>query len=170
MQAVFGVKAAVLRGGKGADKTMVSIARQRMAETVRELGASQKVFFLLDWAELSELPRLVRMLPDRSPPSQRLAALGANQYRAFRFEPSGAIKAALVFLRLDDHLTAQPAKDLALIQAALVICPWSAKTIADNPPLTDTAGLIRAGSAPALPVVARDSSHPLRITARLRAS
>ena len=40
----------------------------------------------------------------------RLAAAGANQYRAFRFDEAGAIRAAFVFIRMDEALADMPAE------------------------------------------------------------
>lgn len=174
---VFGVEDATLRVVKGAIEAVVTLAGHKMAETDPELGANLMIFFLRDWAELPQVPGLDRLIPDLSPLCDRLAAGKANQYRSFRFEPSGAIKAAFVFLRMDDALSALPAEDLALMQAAQVICLWCDRAFATLSPLADLggkiilrpdiAGVIRAAYAAVMPEVARDASHALRIAARL---
>lgn len=174
---VFGVEDETLRVVKGAIEAVVTLAGHRMAETDPELGANLMIFFLRDWAELPQVPGLDRLIPDLAPLCARLDAGRANQYRAFRFDPNGAIKAAFVFLRMDDALSALPAEDLALMQAARVICLWSDRAFADLSPLADLggktilrpdiAGVIRAAYAPVMPQVARDASHALRIAARL---
>jgi len=174
---VFGVEDATLRVVKGAIEAVVTLAGHKMAETDPELGANLMVFFFRDWAELPQVPNLDRLVPDLAAACQRLAAAEANQYRFFRFDPDGAIKAAFVFLRMDDHLAAIAAEDLALAQAAQVICLWSDRAFAEVSPLAriadrvilrpDVAGIIRAGYAAHMPVVARDASHALRIAARL---
>ena len=135
------------------------------------------VFFFRDWEELPQVPNLDRLVPDLAPLCARLQAAGANQYRFFRFDADGAIKAAFVFLRMDAHLSALAAEDLALAQAAQVICLWSEAAFADTSPLgrvgetvilrPEIAALIRAGYAPLLPAVARDASHALRLAARM---
>lgn len=174
---VFGVEDETLRVVKGAIEAVVTLAGHRMAETDPELGANLMIFFLRDWADLRQVPGLDRLIPDLGRLCDWLADASANQYRAFRFEPTGAIKAAFVFLRMDDALSSLPAADLALMQAAQVICLWSERAFADLSPLADLgettilrpdiAGVIRAAYAPVMPVAARDASHALRIAARL---
>ncbi len=174
---VFGVEDETLRVAKGAIEAVVTLAGHKMAETDPELGANLMVFFFRDWAELPQVPNLDRLVPDLAAACQRLAEVEANQYRFFRFDADGAIKAAFVFLRMDDHLAAIAAEDLALAQAAQVICLWSDRAFAEVSPLAriadrvilrpDVAGIIRAGYAAHMPVVARDASHALRIAARL---
>lgn len=175
---VFGVEAATLAVVKGAIEAMVALAGHRMAETDPELGANLMVFFFRDWAELPQVPNLERMIPDLGPLCGRLAARGANQYRAFRFDSQGGIRAAFVFLRMDDHLAALPAEALALAQAAEVMLSWGEGAFAAASPLgagvggrvilrPDIALLIRAAYDPVLPVAASDPAHALRLAARL---
>lgn len=174
---VFGVEEATLRVVKGAIEAVVTLAGHKMAETDPELGANLMLFFFRDWPELPQVPNLDRLLPDLAPLCARLDAAGANQYRAFRFDAEGAIKAAFVFVRMDEALAAIPAETLALSQAAQVILLWSDRAFADASPLAraggtvilrpDIAGVIRAGYDPVLPVVAHDAAHALRLAARL---
>ena len=174
---VFGVEDATLRVVKGAIEAVVTLAGHKMAEHDPELGANLMVFFFRDWAELPQVPNLERLVPDLGPLCERLEAAGANQYRFFRFDPDGAIKAGFVFLRMDAHLQAIAAEDLALAQAAQMICLWSDKAFAEVSPLAlidgqvilrpDVAGIIRAAYARHMPVVARDASHAFRLAARL---
>ena len=174
---VFGVDDATLSVVKGAIEAVVALAGHKMAETDPELGANLMVFFCRDWAELPQVPNLDRLVPDLGPLCARLTQAKANQYRFFRFDADGAIKAAFVFLRMDAHLAAMAAEDLALAQAAQVICLWSDRAFAESSPLATVGGqvilrpeigdLIRAGYAPVLPVVARDAAHAFRLAARL---
>jgi len=176
---VFGVDDATLAIVKGAIEAVVTLAGHRMAETDPELGANLMVFFFRDWVELPELPNLDRLIPDLVPLCARLAVQGANQYRIFRFDADGAIKAAFVFLRMDAALSEIPAETLALSQVAQVILLWSDRAFAETSPLArvgetvilrpDIAGVIRAAYAPVLPAVARDPSHALRLAARMGA-
>ena len=177
---VFGVEDATLATIKGAFEAVVALAGHKMAETDPELGANLMVFFCRDWAELAELPNLDRLIPDLAALCARLAASGANQYRAFRFDAEGAIKAAFVFLRLDPDLAEQPAADLALAQAVQVILCWGDSAFAARSPLAlvggqvvlrpDIAALIRAAYDPVLPAVAQDGAHGLRLAARVALS
>lgn len=175
---VFGVEEATLSVVKGAIEAVVTLANHRMAETDPELGANLMVFFCREWAELPQVPNLDRLVPDLGPLCDRLAAAEANQYRIFRFDPNGAIRAAFVFLRMDEHLSAVPAETLALSQAVQTILLWSDTAFMDAAPLAhlpdgtvilrpDIAGVIRAAYDPVLPAVAQDASHALRLAARL---
>lgn len=174
---VFGVEDATLSTVKGAIEAMVTLAGHRMAETDPELGANLMVFFFRDWAELPLVPGLDRLVPDLGPLCERLAAQGANQYRLFRFDADGAIRAAFVFLRMDAALAAMPAETLALTQAAQAILLWSDRAFADVSPLARAGGtvilrpeigaLIRAAYDPVLPAAARDPAHALRLAARV---
>lgn len=173
---VFGVDDATLSVVKGAIEAVVTLAGHKMAETDPELGANLMVFFFRDWAELPQVPNLDRLIPDLGALCDRLAAVGANQYRAFRFDAEGAIKAAFVFLRMDDALARMPAETLALNEAAQVILLWGERAFAEASPLgqaggavilrPEIAGVIRASYDRVLPAVARDASHAYRLAAR----
>lgn len=173
---VFGVDDATLATVKGAIEAVVTLAGHKMAETDPELGANLMVFFFRDWAELPQVPNLDRLIPDLGPLCDRLAAAGANQYRAFRFDAEGTIKAAFVFLRMDAALGAMPAETLALNEAAQVILLWGDTAFVDGSPLgragdavilrPDIAGVIRAGYDTVMPAVAHDPSHAYRLAAR----
>jgi len=97
---------------------------------------------------------------------------------AFGFEQDGAIRAVFVFLRMDGALADTPADVLALAQAARAMLLWSDGTapamVAAGPDgaalAPAVARLIRAAYDPALPAVAADSSHALRLAARMGAA
>ncbi|MFD1913117.1 hypothetical protein [Halodurantibacterium flavum] len=174
---VFGVEDATLSVVKGAIEAVVTLAGHRMAETDAELGANLMVFFFREWRELTETPNLDRLVPDLASLVARLE--GANQYRLFRFDQAGAIRAAFVFIRMDAHLSAMPAQTLALAQAAQVILLWSDRAFAVHSPLAvagevvilrpEIAGVIRAAYDPVLPAAGRDASHAYRLFARMSA-
>ena len=176
---VFGVDEATLSVVKGAVEAVVALVGHKMAETDPELGANLMVFFFRDWAELPDVPNLDRLIPDLGPLCARLEAADANQYRIFRFDEGGGIKACFVFVRMDAHLRAVPAEVLALNQAVQAILLWSDKAFMDQSPLGEASGtvilrpeigdVIRAVYDPVMPVVARDASHALRISARMGA-
>ncbi len=174
---VFGVDDATLATVKGAIEAVVTLAGHRMAETDPELGANLMVFFFRDWAELPQVPGLDRLVPDLGPLCDRLATQGAAQYRFFRFDAHGAIRAAFVFLRMEGALADLPAEVLALNEAVQVILLWGEAAFSETSPLAragetvilrpEIAVLIRAAYDPVLPAVARDASHALRLAARL---
>ncbi|WP_353390633.1 hypothetical protein [Ruegeria sp. HU-ET01832] len=177
---VFGVQDGTLATVKGAFEAVVTLAGHKMAETDPELGANCMVFFFRDWKELLEVPDLDRLIPDLAPLVDRLVAADANQYRVFRFEEDGAIRAAFVFLRMDNELSQVPAETLALSQVVQTILLWSDTAFRAQSPLAvagettvlrpDVAALIRAAYDPVLPGATQDSAHALRLFARLQAS
>ncbi len=174
---VFGVDDKTLEIVKGAVEAVVVLAGHRMTEMDPELGVNLLFFFIRDWDELSATPDLDRLVPELPELIVRLKAAEANQYRAFRFDEGGAIKAAFVFVRMDNALAIVPAEDLALAQVAQTILLWSDAAFTDTGPLAevggnvilnpDVAAIIRAGYDPTLPAVAQDPSHALRLAARI---
>ncbi|MDN5786884.1 hypothetical protein [Pseudorhodobacter sp.] len=174
---VFGVEDTTLAVVKGVVEAVVALAGHQMAETDAELGANLMLFFLTDWAELRDVPRLGDMIPDLEALTYRLEAAGANQYRSFRFDAGGAIKAAFVFVRMDADLAEAPAEVLALSQMVQVILLWSDQAFKTRAALVtvgeaialraEIAALIRAAYDPVMPRVAHDPSHALRLAARM---
>ncbi|MHA6347112.1 hypothetical protein [Roseivivax sp. CAU 1761] len=178
---VFGVADTSIAPIKGAFEAVCQLAGHPMAETDPELGVTLPIFFVRDWQELLGVPDLDRMIEGLEPLVERLTAQGANQYRVFRFEPSGAIRACFVLLRLDAALAALPAEELALGQAVQTILLWSDRAFAARSPLgrladgrvvlrPEIAQVIRAAYDPALPEAASDPAHALRLQARIAAA
>jgi len=176
---VFGVDDATLAVFKGAIEAVVTLAQHQMAETDPELGANLMVFFCRDWDEMTDVPHLEKLVPDLGPLVARLKQADANQYRIFRFDESGAIRAAFVFLRMDQHLEAVSADTLALSQAVQTIVLWSDTAFRETSPLAvvndqtvlrpDISAVVRAAYDPVMPAVAQDASHALRLVARMGA-
>jgi hypothetical protein len=175
---VFGVEEATLRTVKGAIEAVVTLAGHRMAETDPELGANFMLFFLRDWAELVDVRDLDRLIPELADLVPRLEAADANQYRVFRFDANGGIKACFAFVRMDAELDAVPVEVLALSQAVQAILLWSDTAFTGRSALVRTeegvtilrpmvAAVIRAAYDPVLPVIAREPAHALRILARM---
>jgi len=174
---VFGVEDETLSVVKGAFEAVAALSGHKLTETDPELGSNCMVFFFRDWAELPEVDGMDRLIPDLGPLVGRLAAADANQYRMFRFDEAGAIKAAFVFLRMDTEMMKQSAEALALSQVVQTILLWSDRAFRDRSPLAlagdktilrpEIAGLIRAAYDPVLPAVAQDPSHALRLFARM---
>ncbi len=177
---IFGVEDATIATVKGAFEAVVTLAGHRMAETDPELGANLMVFFLRAWEELLAVPGLDRMIDDLAPLVARLAAAGANQYRVFRFDAAGGIRACFAFVVMDDEMAQVPAETIALSTAVQTILLWSDRAFTDRSALAQgpsgsvflrpgIAAVIRAAYDPALPVVADDAAHALRLAARLGA-
>ncbi|MGD9917293.1 MAG: hypothetical protein AB7U46_04690 [Paenirhodobacter sp.] len=176
---VFGVDAATLATVKGAVEAVVALAGHKMAETDPELGANLMIFFFRDWQELLEVPNLDQMIDGLADIVARLDDAGANQYRTFRFDRDGAIRACFAFVRMDAALDEVPAETIALNQAVQMILLWGESAFAAHPPLAmargvtvlrpEIAAIIRAAYDPVMPPVAQDASHALRLAARLAA-
>ena len=175
---VFGVKDETLAVIKGALEAVMILSGHQMMETDPELGSNMMLFFFKDWGELPEVPGLDRLIPDLVPLVDRLEAAEANQYRIFRFDEAGAIKACFVFLRMDRHLSAVPAETLALSQIVQSVVLWSDLAFRQRSPLAvagertilrpEISALIRAAYDPVLPAMAMHPSHALRLAAAMR--
>lgn len=179
---VFGVADETLGTLKGAVEAVIALAGHRMAETDPELGVNLLVFFCRDWDELLSVPDLDRLIAGFPALVARLKTAGANQYRVFRFDAAGAIRACFAFVRMDDDLDSVPAEVLALNQAVQMILLWSDRAFTGASPLArlpggeagpgrvilrpEIAAVIRAAYDPVLPAAARDKSHALRLSAR----
>jgi hypothetical protein len=176
---VFGVEASTLGLVKGAVEAVVAMAGHKMSDHDADIGANLMIFFFRDWQELLEVPNLDQMIDGLSDIVVRLDDAGANQYRVFRFDEAGAIKACFAFIRMDAALDEVPAETIALNQAVQMICLWSDRAFAGASPLGMANGLavirpeigdvIRAVYDPVMPAVARDKSHALRLAARVGA-
>ncbi len=175
----FGVEDQTVRTLKGAIEAVCELAGWETAETDPELGSNFMFFFCREWDELLEVPNLDRMIEDLAVLVPRLKEAGANQYRTFRFDPDGGIKACFVFLRMDEIMQEIPADTICLGQAAQSILLWSDEAFLNSSPLAltgdniailkpEVAALIRVSYDPVMPMVASDPSHAMRLAARLQ--
>ena len=159
---VFGLDDASLTVFRAAMVAAFAHARHPLTDTDPEMGANLMVFAVRDWDELAGLPDLDRLTGMTGLPA-RLAGQGADQYRLFRFDPDGAIRACFSFLRLGGGLGQAHPAQLAESVAVNAMLTW-ARPVTPSAPL---AALIRAAYDPLLPTSARDPSHALRLAARL---
>lgn len=176
---VFGVDDATLPVIKGAIEAVVQRAGHQMTDMDAELGANLLMFFFRDWDELPGVPNLTALVPDLAALCARLQAADANQYRSFRRDETGAIRAAFVFVRLDGALADTPAEVIALAQAVQVMLLWADGAFAGSSPLglvdgvavvrPEIAAVIQAGYNPVLPMVSDDPAHAYRLAARVAA-
>ena len=137
-------------------------ARHPMEETDPEMGANLMMFFVRDWAELAGVPDLDRLTGIADLPS-RLAGQRADQYRLFRFDEAGGIRACMMFLAMGGTLARAHPGALAerlMMQSALTFA-------AEVTPSAELAALIRAAYDPVLPVAATQAAHALRLAARI---
>ena len=175
---VFGVDDPTLKVIKGAIEAVARLAGLGTAETDPEMGANLMFFFLADWSELKDVSDIEQLAPELATALPRLQKQGADQYRLFRFERDGTIRAAFVFIRMSAALAEQSAPSLALSQAVRVILLWGTQAFRASSPLGRLAGsdedvmrpeiaaLIRAAYEPVLPGSADDPNHALRLFAR----
>lgn len=159
---IFGLADETLDVFRGAIRAGFAHAGHTVADTDPEMGSNLMLFFMRDWSELGGVPDLDRLtgLPDLP---ARLAGLAADQYRLFRFDADGGIRACLIFVRMAGALAhAHPAE---LAEALMM---RSALSFAHEVvPAAELAALIRAAYDPVLPVAATDPSHALRLAARM---
>ncbi len=176
---LFGVEDSTIGVVKGAFEALCALTGHKMAETDPEIGANVMMFFFRDWQELLAVPDLHRMVDGLAETVAQLSEAGANQYRVFRFDEAGAIKACFVFLKADEALSAVPAEDLALAQAAQAFLLWSDTAFKTRSPLADlgkghvvlhpeVSALLKAAYDPILPAIAKDACHALRLFARMQ--
>lgn len=175
---VFGVEDPSLPPLKGAIETVVLMAGHHMGETDPELGTNLMVFFLKDWEEMADLDGLAQLIPELGALVPRLVAADASQYRIFRFDQDGAIRAAFVFLRMQGAFARRPAEEIGLELAVKTMLDWGPHAFAARSPLVrgadglarvdpGIAAVIGASYDTVLPAAARDASHALRIFARM---
>ncbi len=176
---VFGVDQRTLETVKGAFEAVATLTGRPLADVDPELGTNVMMFFVRSWRELIDTPDLDRLIPELDLLVARLEAAEANQYRIFRFDPDGAIRACFTFVRMDDAMLSVPAETLALTQAVQVALLWSDAAFGpDSGMLARTseghtilspgiAAVLRAAYDPVMPDVAQDPSHALRLAARI---
>ena len=175
---VFGVTEETLQVVKGALEAVCLVSGHQMAETDPELGSNAMFFFFSEWEELLDVPKLDELVPDLAGLVARVSAADANQYRVFRFDEDGAIKACFTFIRMDKHMSEVPAETLALSQAVQMMVLWSDRAFLSVSPLAvmdgggviakpEISGLLAAAYDAVMPVAANDPSHALRLFARM---
>ena len=174
----FGIEDASIATLKGAIEVTCAMVGHLMSETDPELGTNLMFFFIRDWDELLAVPDLDRIMPNLDNLVGRLQDANSQQYRSFRFDDAGAIKACFVFVRMDHELAQMSADALFLMQVVQSFLVWSDRAFQYQSPLaiapnghtvlrTEVADVIRAAYDPVLPMMAQDSSHALRLFARL---
>ena len=176
---VFGVEDQSLEVIKGALEAVAVMGGLQLAETDPELGSNLMFFFFKDWDELVDVPNMDKLVPGLEPMVAKLKGAQANQYRVFRFDEAGGIKACFVFLCMDEALAAVDAETLALSQVVQSVLLWSDVAFRTRSPLAvagqttvlrpEIGALIRAAYDPVMPVAAQDASHALRLAARIGA-
>lgn len=160
---IFGLSEETLGILRNVIRAALNHARHPMVETDPEMGANMMSFFVSDWDELADLPDLAQLTGQGNLP-HRLKAQGADQYRIFRFDPDGGIRACMSFVKMGGALAQAHPAQLAetLVMRALL-------TFAvDVAPSAALAGLIRAAYDPVMPVAANDASHAMRLAARMQ--
>ncbi|APO86222.1 MULTISPECIES: hypothetical protein [unclassified Marivivens] len=177
---IFGVEEETLSVLKGAIEVVVAMSGHKMAETDPELGANLMIFFCREWADISGVPNLEKLVDGLDGIVERLEASNANQFRTFKFDSTGAISACVVFIRMDAQMAKLPAEDIALAQAAQMLLTWGDGAFASKSPLAlangvtvlrpDIASVIAAAYHPVLPACDRDPSHAYRLAARTELS
>ncbi|SFX56586.1 hypothetical protein SAMN04244548_01397 [Paracoccus pantotrophus] len=159
---IFGLADESLAVFRDATRAVLAHARHPIAETDPEMGANMMTFFLRGWQELRDLPDLDRLTgqPDLA---ARLQGSDADQYRLFRFDADGAIRACIGFVNMGGRLAGAHPGQLAETVAVRAMLSFAR----DVTPSPELAALIRAAYDPVMPPAATDPSHALRLAARL---
>ncbi|MEM1277574.1 MAG: hypothetical protein AAGH74_13695 [Pseudomonadota bacterium] len=176
---VYGTNDEGIRVVEEALRSVAGLAGLQITELDPELGANFMVFFSRNWEELNEVPHLGKLIPDLAKLVTMLTASGANQYRIFGFDETGAIKICITLLRYDQDLQKVSAQTLAVSQCFQALLLWSDHAFTKESPiaLIDDgrcivkpwyADLARAAYDPVLPVAGDDPSLALRLAARLK--
>lgn len=159
---IFGLADESLDIFRAAIRAAYAHAGHPVTDADPEMGANLMLFFCRDWAELDAVPDIDLLTGDPDLPA-RLAAQGADQYRIFRFDGDGGIRACMEFVRMGGALA-----DVHPARLAEALAMRSLLTFAqDFAPDAAMAALIRAAYDPVLPLAATDRAHAFRLAARL---
>lgn len=159
---IFGLADESLDIFRNAIRAGFTHARHPVTDTDPEMGSNLMLFFVRDWDELNGVPDLDHLTGQPGLPG-RLRKQAADQYRLFRFDADGSIRASLTFLRMSGELAdAHPA-----VLAETVTMRSSLSFAQEIAPSAELAALIRAAYDPVLPVAATDPTHALRLSARM---
>jgi len=175
---VFGVLDESLSIIKSAVEAVCLASGHKTSELDPDIGSNLMVFFFKDWSELLEVPDLEHIIPNLEVLLEKLETAEANQYRIFRFDETGGIKACFVFLRMDNALKKLNAENLALIQVVKAMLVWSDLAFQNASPLVvrengetvlrpEIAALLKAAYDPTMPLKSNSPSHALRMAARI---
>ena len=159
---IFGLADESLPVFSVAIRAAYSHAGHPVTDTDPEMGSNLMLFFCRDWEELSGIPDLDKLTgqPDLA---TRLAARDSTHYQIFRFDPDGAVRACLSFLRFQGPVAESHPGVLAETLAVRSLLTFAEEVSASE----DIARLIRAAYDPVMPNAAADPSHALRLAARL---
>ncbi|WP_313350364.1 hypothetical protein [Paracoccus sp. (in: a-proteobacteria)] len=159
---IFGLADESLAVFRDATRAVLAHARHPIAETDPEMGANLMTFFLRDWQELGDLPDIEGLTGQRDL-AARLQGSGADQYRLFRFDADGTIRACIGFVNMGGRLADAHPGQLAETVAVRAMLSFAR----DVTPTRELAALIRAAYDPVMPAVATDPAHALRLAARV---
>lgn len=159
---IFGLADESLAVFRDATRAVLAHARHPIAETDPEMGANLMTFFLRDWQELGDLPDIEGLTGQRDL-AARLQGSGADQYRLFRFDADGTIRACIGFVNMGGRLADAHPGQLAETVAVRAMLSFAR----DVTPTRELAALIRAAYDPVMPAVATDPAYALRLAARV---
>ena len=175
----FGVLDETLSIINNAIKAVCWASNHSVEDLDPEFGSNLMFFFCKDWSELYGVTDLGQMIPNLKIVLERLEAEQANQYRVFRFDETGAIKACFVLLRMDEDLQKLNAESFALLQVVKIMLLWSDLVFQNQSPLVvldtgvitvrpEIVAVLKAAYDPIMPPQSNDPSHAMRIEARIR--
>ena len=139
---IFGLADESLPVFRDATRAVLAHAGVPMAETDPEMGANFLTFFVRDWDELAGVPDFDQ-LTGRADLLARLKAGDAGQYRLFRFDDNGAIRACITLVNMGGALADAHPGQLAETLAVRALLTFAG----DVPPSDELARVIRAASS-----------------------
>ncbi len=176
---VFGTEGESLDAIKDAFQNVAFLADMQLADVDPEFGSNFLVFFCAEWDEIAAVKDLHHLIPNLEEVLAQLSQKNANQYRKFMFDDDGAIKLCVLFLRYDDEMASVSVQTLATVQMVHSILFWSRAAFMLKSPVgfieennmaivrPIIAAMIRAAYDKTMPSVATDTSHALRMSARI---
>lgn len=159
---IFGLSDDSMPVFSGAIRAAYAHAGHPVTDTDAEMGANLMMFFCREWEELTGIPDLDKLTgqPDLI---ARLKSQDTNHYQIFRFDPDGAIRACLSFVRMQGRFAEIHPAMLAETLAVRSMLTFAQDVTASQ----ELARIIRAAYDPVMPNAAKDPSHALRLGARL---
>ena len=175
---VYGTNDEGIRIFEEALASVAALAGLPVQELDQELGANFLAFFCRDWEELTAVPQLPKLVPSLGGLIARLAKAGANQYRVFAFDGSGAIRICITLIRYDRDLRQVSAQTLSVSEALRGLLLWSDRAFESDTPIAVIGSgecivkpwyraLIRTAYDPAIPAASREPALALRLAARV---
>ncbi len=175
---VFGVNDDTLAVMKTAIAQTVAVTGGKIEEMDPELGTNFMWFFCKEWSEIGGIPDLDKLVPNIGDMTAELEKRNLNSHRIFAFDEEGAIKLCVVMVRIKNEMADIPVHVLTTGETFFALALWGPEAFRDTNPIgmieetgavmvrPEYASVLRATYDLALPNVADDVSHAMRVAPR----